>query len=184
MSISQDDRKAFALLSRSLERGFPVNPRDVLTDLPSARVGHIVREFAGHGLGRLARWGNADWLVPNDARMDMEEFNFVQSPRLLAALRFARESRIFTQKALFRAAADGGNVDAAARKLAARLWHLDLVAPRSASAGEKYFEITPKGIRLFAEAEAYSVPVFANRGDGDDLSKFHAVLDLEPVRNP
>lgn len=184
MSTADEAQKAFDLLASALRTGYPIRPRDILVGFPSARVAHLTREFAGRGLAKLGRWGTSDWLVPFNARMDLEEFNFVQSPKLMAALSFARENRIFTQKSLFQCLAGDMPVDGTARKLAARLWHLDLVEFRREAEGVKYFCVTPKGMRLSVEAEAYRMPAFRERSDSSDLSKFHTVLDLEPVRDP
>ena len=185
MSATADETRAFELLSAAMRRGFPVKPRDVLKGIPPKKVSELTLAFAGRGLGIYGTSGNSDWLTPHGARIGLEEFHFIQSPPLLAALEFAREARIFTQKSLFAFMAGDGDVDGKTRKLAARLWHLDLVEFRSASEdGEKYFSITDKGRKLCADAADYRVPAFADRTDRTDLSKFHAVLDLEAVRNP
>ena len=181
------ERDAFPLLDRALQAGYPVRPRDVLDPSRFQRkdIPRITRAYARSGRASYTSFANADWLVPDGARLDVEQFHFMQSPRAMDALRFARDTRIFTQKDMFRRIAGDGDVDADARRRAARLWHLDLVEYRSTDdGGEKYFAITPRGLKLLAEAERYRAPAFATRSESRDLARFHAVLDLEPVRDP
>ncbi|MCS4090078.1 hypothetical protein [Rhizobium sp. BK176] len=179
-----NEKQAFSLFDTALETGFPMRPRDILVNVPAAKASQFMRSYVRQGRASYETWGNQDWLVPHAPRLDVEQFHFIQSPRHLSALGYAHSHRIFTQKDLFAAIAGDRPVDAEARKTAARLWHLDLVEQRSESGGEKYFGITPKGRKLFEVAKEYHVPQFEDRGDRADLSKFHAVLDLEAVRNP
>ncbi|MDW9478583.1 hypothetical protein GOB57_07690 [Sinorhizobium meliloti] len=184
MSV-KNEKQAFELFGTALSHGFPMRPRDILEGVPSAKASQYMRAYVRQGLASYETWGNQDWLVPHQPRLDVEQFHFIRSPRHLSALAYAHANRIFTQKDLFAAIAGDRPVDAEARKTAARLWHLDLVEQRSASAdGEKYFGITSKGRKLFEVARQYHVPQFASRGDSADLAKFHTVLDLEPVRDP
>ncbi len=184
MSV-KSEKQAFEQFDAALSRGFPMRPRDILKGVPPATVSQYMRAYVRMGSASYETWSNQDWLVPHDPRLDVEQFHFIQSPVYLSALGYVHTHRIFTQKDLFAAIAGDRPVDAAARKTAARLWHLDLVEQRSASAdGEKYFGITSKGRKLFEVAKEYHVPQFADRGDSSDLSKFHTVLDLEAVRDP
>lgn len=184
MSV-KNEKQAFGQFDAALAHGFPMRPRDILEGVPAAKVSQYMRSYVRNGFASYETWGNQDWLVPHDPRLDVEQFHFIQSPRHLSALAYAHSTRIFTQKDLFAAIAGDRPVDAEARKTAARLWHLDLVEQRSAGADrEKYFGITSKGRKLFDVAREYHVPRFSDRGDSADLAKFHAVLDLEPVRDP
>lgn len=180
-----NERRAFVLFDQALAAGFPVRPKDVLEGVPSARVGQYFRSYVRNGSALYETWGNQDWLVPHDARLDVEQFHFIQSPRHLAALAFAHATRIFTQKDFFAAIAGDRAVDAEARKTAARLWQIGMVEQRSVGEdGERFFGITATGKKLFKAAAEYHVPRFADRREASDLARFHAVLDLEPVRDP
>ncbi|MBY3157175.1 hypothetical protein HFO56_33160 [Rhizobium laguerreae] len=183
MSV-KNEKQAFALFDAALANGFPMRPRDILEGTPAAKASQFMRSYVRQGRASYETWSNQDWLVPHEARLDVEQFHFIQSPRHLSALAYAHSHRIFSQKDLFAAIAGDRPVDAEARKTAARLWHLDLVEQRSETGGEKYFGITPKGRKLIEVARDYHVPQFEVRGDSADLSKFHTVLDLEAVRNP
>jgi hypothetical protein len=184
MSV-KNEKQAFEQFGSALAHGFPMRPRDILAGIPAAKLSQYMRSYVRNGLASYETWGNQDWLVPHNPRLDVEQFHFIQSPRHLSALTYAQATRIFTQKDLFATIAGDRPVDAEARKTAARLWHLDLVEQRSVdSDGEKYFGITSKGRKLFEVAKEYHVPRFSDRSDAVDLAKFHTVLDLEPVRDP
>ncbi len=185
MTAPSEKKRAFELLESAMDRGFPVRPKDVLVGIPSRNVASYTRAFAAEGGAVYRTSGNVDWLVPLDTRIELDEFHFIQSPELLDALVFVKEARIFTQKSLFEKLAAGGKVTSRARKLAARLWHLDLIAFRSSGDdGEKYFAVTPKGRKLLSVAQEYRMPAFSRKSDRADLSKFHTLLDIEPVRDP
>jgi hypothetical protein len=184
MSV-KNEKQAFEQFDAALSQGFPMRPRDILAGVAAVTVAQYMRAYVRMGYASYESWANQEWLVPHDPRLDVEQFHFIQSPKYLSALGYAHTTRIFTQKDLFAAIAGDEPVDAVARRTAAKLWHLDLVEQRSTSGGgDKYFGITSKGRKLFEVAKEYHVPRFADQGDNADLSKFHTVLDLEPVRDP
>jgi hypothetical protein len=179
MRAPNSQRKAFERIESALSFGYPVRAKDALSAFPREDIIKHTRDFAAQGRAIYTTWGNVDWLVPLEPIMSLDEFQLIQNHQLFETLEFAINNRIFTHRSILDFIQQRGITQTRSRKMAGRLWHLDLVELRSQDEkGEKYFCATARGRTLFTLAKQYSAPILSDDIPVRDLARFHKLIDL------